>query len=239
MGYSVNELVKTGGVPMHLIKPLLADFNVPYFIETGSAGGESAKEASKYFKNVYTIELRAGRQNIENTIFYKNINWYEGHSHEKLIDVISDIKSANNTEELPLALFYLDAHYDGDKPADSKDKDCYLLEEIEVIAEKYGQNAIIIIDDARLFLGHPPAPNDPRQWPTIQKIFKSIDELFEYHIATVTDDYIIAYPDRVQDPFNNEWRKNYHLRYPDEKRRIKNVVRGAWVELQKYLEDGE
>ena len=239
MGYKTSEVVLGGGVPKHLIKPLVSRFNIPYFIETGSGGGDSARLAAQYFKEVYTIELRGERQNIDKE--NENIFWYQGYSHENLLKIIYKLRNGNAIpkNEMPYAVFYLDAHYDGDKPIDSKDKDCYLIDELNIIGSEYGENAIYIIDDARLFLGHPPAPNDPRQWPTIQEIFRKFDEFYEYHIVTLRDDYIIAYPDRVQDVFNEEWRSKFHLRYPDEKRVVKNAARTTFANIKKYLESND
>jgi hypothetical protein len=56
MGYLHNG-VETTGVPLKMIKKIIKGYNVPYFIETGTAGAYSIVEASKDFKNCHTIEL--------------------------------------------------------------------------------------------------------------------------------------------------------------------------------------
>ena len=56
MGYLTNG-VTTGGVPIELIKTITNGFHVPFFVETGTAGGASIREAAIKFEFCYTIEL--------------------------------------------------------------------------------------------------------------------------------------------------------------------------------------
>jgi len=51
MGYSTNG-VNTGGLPFHLVNPLIEKYNVPFLVELGTAGGDSAREAAKIFTHV-------------------------------------------------------------------------------------------------------------------------------------------------------------------------------------------
>ncbi len=236
MGYRINERVNTGGVPIYLIERFLKHIEIPVFVETGSASGGSIKEAARYFDICHTIELNEGRQIVDESL--TNVHWHNGNTIEVLPEIVSELvryKESLDTPHFRYAMFFLDAHWDGDKPEGEETKDCYLLEELEAIAP-YDQNSIIIIDDARLFMGNPPHPNNPKEWPTIQQVFKLFDEKFKYFRVTIIDDFIIAFPDRVEWIFQEEWVEQYKTRYPDEKDKIRNATKLVYDSFIKYIQ---
>ena len=224
MGYELNGCA-TGSVPMYIIEPLIKAVDIPVFCETGTASGDSARESAKHFKKVFTIELIENRQTKDES---KNITWLTGNSVDVLPEVI---KNLNKNE---FCLFWLDAHYSDPTPNESQFKECYIIEELKIIREQFGDKAIIFIDDARLFYGHPPAPADPRDWPVLGEIFKELNQ-FEFHINTVRDDYILSYPDTLQDPLNEEWRSRYHIRYPNAADKLKSEVKSVYSALHNYI----
>ena len=128
MGYKTNG-VNTGGLPMHLVEPLIAKYNVPFFIECGTASGDSARMAAELFGHVWTIELIEGRQETEDA--KDNITWLVGDSVELLPKIISHVKSLRVPNEF--ALFYLDAHYSGNTPNETGYPECPVLKEIKII----------------------------------------------------------------------------------------------------------
>lgn len=239
MGFRVNDVVNTGGFPFYLINELISTVKVDWFIETGSASGGTIKEAAKLFKRCVTMELVEGRQKQDEQ---QNIEWLTGHSVELLLPVVNELISEKNSMQTTgkdrvynYAIFFLDAHYDGDKPPYSPYKDCYLLEELEIISP-YQDSAIIFIDDARLFFGHPPAPNNPKEWPTIREIFALLEKLYPFNTTTIRDDFIISYPSRLDEIFDAEWRKNYTKRYPSAEDKLKTETKNVYEAFKKYID---
>lgn len=225
MGYKLNGC-DTEGIPLYLLKPLLEYVSIPTIVECGTAGGDSIMAASKYFKKCHTIELIPNRARIGKPI--KNIIWHTGNS----VDILPQIISELDKDEY--CLFWIDAHYSDSTPNTSEYKECYILEELEIIYKEYGNRAIILIDDARLFMGHPPSPCDPRDWANLGEIFKVLNQ-FEFHINTVIDDYILSYPDSVQDPLNTEWRTRFNTRYPSAEDKLKSEVKNVYSALKNYI----
>lgn len=238
MGYKANG-VDTGGLPMHLVTPIIEKYHVPYFIETGTAGGESARLGATMFYKVWTVELIEDRQEISEE---DNITWIVGDSVTNLPLIIEQIKLPAGSKERQFALFYLDAHYSDIVPNESDYPECPVLKEIECVAQ-YGEDAIIIIDDARLFFGNPPYPHDPREWPSLMEIFMLLNEKFPFHHTTITDDYIISVPLHVRDVIDKEWRDRFDERYPNDEERLRiemrnvhNHLKAKYAEFLKYIE---
>lgn len=214
---------------MDLIKRIVTAFDVPYFVETGTAGGESVRVAASMFEKCWTIELIQER--YEANIHWQwpsNISFLHGDSVEFLPELAKGFKKE-------YALYWLDAHYSDNKRSEEGVIECPLLQEIEAIATKYS-GAILLIDDARLFLGPPPWPNDPRQWPRIEEIFATIKKNYEWHYTTIVDDYIVSLPDPLKDVLDKEWTDNYHKRYPSMEDRLKTEVKNVYEHLMRYLE---
>jgi hypothetical protein len=235
MGYMLNG-VTTGGLPMHLVKPLLDEHEVPYFVETGTAGGMSVKEASKLFKRCWTIELIKDRPDFNNS--HGGVHFEIGDSAEILPRIIADLKEIKfktDPKARQWVLFFLDAHYCGDVPNESGYPECPLLDEIKCVAE-YGEDAVIIIDDARLFLGSPPHPNEPTEWPCICDIFHLLREKFPYHYISIVDDYVIAIPIHLRHTIDKEWRDRFHIRYPNAEDKLKSQVKDVYAAFKNYIQ---
>jgi hypothetical protein len=124
------------------------------FIESGTFLGDTADFASRYFDKVYTIEL-------ENSLFQKakarfknfsSINVLEGDSDKILPEIINNFVGK--------ALFWLDGHYSGEfymgneyiKTAKGE-KESPILQELNSILTNGLQDKVILIDDARCFIG--------------------------------------------------------------------------------------
>lgn len=233
MGYRINDRCDTEGIPIYLINEFLKEIEINTLVELGTAGGKSAKEAAKHFKEVITIELNEDRPLYDLSL--TNVKWLNGNTITVLPDIINNLVSKKPSEGHAYALFFVDSHFDGDKPEDSPYKDCYLLEELDIIS-MYSQDAIVIIDDARLFMGYPPHPNNPKEWPTIAEIFAKFKEKFPYHFTTLVDDFIISFPDRLEWIYQREWMAKYKVRFPDESDKLKSQVKDVYSALKRYLQ---
>jgi hypothetical protein len=117
--------------------------NYPTFIETGTLNGDTIFAMEPLFKNLYTIELSPKYyfQTLNNYTGNK-IKFFHGDSSYILTELCPEIKDN--------AIFFLDAHWSNGDTARG-DIDCPLVNEIRTINNLFQQDAIIIIDDFRLF----------------------------------------------------------------------------------------
>lgn len=222
MGYKTPG-VETESLPEHLVKIFTDAFEVKIFIETGTAGGSSIATASKMFNKCYTIELIDGRV----TEKIPGVEYRIGNS----VDILGSLITNHMGYYI---FFFLDAHYSDSVPNTSGVKECPVLEELKIISSH--QTSIILIDDARLFLGQPPYPNDPRDWPTIEEIFAAAKLYFPNHHTTITDDFILIYPDAMIHAVTSEWRKRFSIRYPSADDKIKSDAKNVFNALKSYLD---
>ena len=116
----------------------------PCFVETGSHLGHTINNMVNFFETIHSIEL--------GEYFYKfclekfknntNVNLSFGDSAFIIKDIIKAL-SCN-------CVFFLDGHFSSGGTAKGF-KDCPLLEELNCIMDLHKNEAIIIIDDYRLF----------------------------------------------------------------------------------------
>jgi hypothetical protein len=113
------------------------------FIETGTYTGDSIFNMERLFDRLYTIE-------ISENLYKSTSSLYKGN---KINFILGDSTKVFNYL-LPLlnekCIIFLDGHYSSGITGKG-DKDCPLNEEIKLINEHFKHDAIIIIDDYRLF----------------------------------------------------------------------------------------
>lgn len=221
MGYLHNG-VKTGGLPIDYIKRFVDEYGIRYFVETGTAGGNSVRTAAEIFDFCQSIEVVCNRPEGE---FPENVLLHIGDSGKLLKEITKGIKGER-------IVFWLDAHWSEPYEAPADVQECPLLEEIAAIK---GHDALILIDDARLFFGAHPHPGDPRKWPRFDTVFTYLRECFPKHMISIVDDYIIAVPDYMMDTFHAEWRERFRERYPEEIDRVKMEMRNSIEYLKKFV----
>jgi hypothetical protein len=115
----------------------------PCFIETGTYQGNTVISFEPYFNNLYTIEISEYLYNTAKCKYNGNkIKFILGDSSIVLKELLPKIREK--------CIFFLDGHYSSENTGRGQ-KDCPLNEEIENINEFLVNEAIIIIDDFRLF----------------------------------------------------------------------------------------
>lgn len=224
MGYK-HHGVDTGGLPVTYIKRFLDKFDIPVFIETGTAGGASVRAASEIFQRCHTIEIVEGRAGEG---YPENVQLYYGNSSSLLPEIL-----ATHCSRSEYIFFWLDAHYSEPHESAPDVVECPLLEEIKAI--KHHKKAVIMIDDARLFLAPPKWPCDYTRWPGFTAVLNTLMGCFPYHYTTVIDDYIICIPDEMKDIVRSEWWENLDKRFPSEEKKKMDAIKTAWHEVQNFL----
>jgi len=133
----------------------------PCFIETGTYNGDTIFSLEPYFNKLYTIEFSEKYHNNTKRKYRGNkIDFLLGDSSivfESLLPNISD-----------KSIFFLDGHWSGGDTGHST-KDCPLDEEVTLIHELFQNEAIIIIDDFRLFTLDKSSGKLGEDWSKINK----------------------------------------------------------------------
>ncbi|MBU1349518.1 hypothetical protein KJ978_03525 [Patescibacteria group bacterium] len=137
--------------PPHLIKQEVVKkysekFAIKIFIETGTYLGEMIDAVKEKFEKVISIEL-------DKKLFYKAKNKFSTNNHIEIIngDSAKVLFEILTKIEKP-TLFWLDGHYSGGTTAKG-DLNTPIYQELNAILSHKIKNHIILIDDARLFIG--------------------------------------------------------------------------------------
>jgi hypothetical protein len=169
--------------PPHIIKQrIVKDCGTRYscsvLVETGTYKGEMVEAQKSNYKKVFSIELgtdlyEQAKRRFKNDA---NVTLLQGDSGKVLAKVIDQINEP--------AVFWLDGHYSGGVTAKGQ-KDCPIYEELNCIFAKRGLNHVLLIDDARLFVG----TND---YPSIKELTAYIQAFNPSYTVEVKDDVIHA-----------------------------------------------
>ncbi len=166
--------------PPHKIKQLtVAEFGKKYkcriLVETGTFRGDMMEAQKNNFDKLYSVELsieywEKAKQRFKSD---SRINLIQGDSGEVLPKLVP-------TLEQP-ALFWLDGHYCGSSTALSA-VECPIYAEIDAVF-KNNKGHVMLIDDARLFIGE-------HDYPTIPELTQYVKKINPDYSVTVVDDMI-------------------------------------------------
>jgi hypothetical protein len=167
--------------PPHLVKELtVAEYQQKYgyttLVETGTYLGDMVEAQKKHFKKIISIELgielsKRAQRRFRNS---KNVLIKQGDSGEVLKDVMKELQEP--------AIFWLDGHYSSGITAKGE-KECPVFEELEAIFNNKKLDHILLIDDARCFVGE----ND---YPTIENLTEYVQKKHAAYKVEVKDDII-------------------------------------------------
>jgi len=124
------------------------------FVETGTFLGETVEVMRHHFKKVYSIELAEALAIKAQKRFEKNpeVTILQGDSGTKLGEIVPILA--------PPVLYWLDGHfsgsmYIGDELVETASGDLHspIIKELECLLAKGIEGNVILIDDARLFVG--------------------------------------------------------------------------------------
>lgn len=177
----VDEFGKHPDSPtkVRYIKDFQKTYQKPLFIETGTWIGNMVNAVRNDFQQIYSIELKKSVFENASKKFspFPHVHIIYGDSSKVLPELLSTLSQP--------CLFWLDAHYSGEKTAKG-DLECPILGELEAIQKYPIKDNIILIDDARLFIGK----ND---WPPLNEILSLLRKIDPKYKIEVKDDIIRAY----------------------------------------------
>jgi hypothetical protein len=154
------------GLPPHVFKQnTILEFQkktgFDTLVETGTYLGDMVEAQKKFFKKIYSIELSTKLYKMAKSRFSKdgNVEIVQGDSGRMLSTIVSKLDKP--------AIFWLDGHYSGNITAKG-DKECPVYEELDAIFKGRISNHVLLIDDARCFVGQ-------GDYPTIEELTKFIE----------------------------------------------------------------
>lgn len=146
-------------------------------IETGTFMGAMVEAQKRNFKRVISIELSNDLYQKATKRFKRdqNVTILQGDSGKVLKDILKEVKEP--------AIFWLDGHYSGGFTAKGE-KECPIFEEMDAILKSSQDfEHVILIDDARCFIGQ-------GDYPTIEELNTFINKRNERYHLEVHDDII-------------------------------------------------
>lgn len=187
---SLNMVLHKYTISLTEFNTMIELFHPDTFIETGTYRGYTTEVAAKLFKEVKTIELcrpiyEETKQRLEKN--YSNIEFFLGNSAFVLPDISKKLQKRG--------LFYLDAHFCFDGTA--KDfNDPPVLGELEGVLKHAPKDAVIIIDDLRVFANNQRTAFDAyNYYPSIVEIAKFVKRISpESSLYILGDEAIIFNP---------------------------------------------
>ncbi len=166
-----------------LMQFLITSFGVDTLVETGTWVGDTAVLSSRYFKEVYTVELGHipfldAQKRLKSL---SNVHAAEGDSPTFLAEVIPAIRGK--------ILFWLDAHWCSGDSANTMP----IREELEAIRQSGLKEGVILIDDIRHFHNLPPDYPEYGKYPSLKWIQQKILEINPAYQFWILGDMAIAY----------------------------------------------
>lgn len=145
------------GIPPQIVKQKAIRrfkhlYNYSILIETGTYLGDMVQSQKRHFKRIHSVELSESLY-IEATQRFKddgNVFLYLGDSGVMLELILQQVNEP--------CIIWLDGHYSGGFTAKGE-KECPVMEELNVIFSDKRFDHVVLIDDARCFTGEGDYPS--------------------------------------------------------------------------------
>jgi len=189
--------------PPHIVKQLLVRENasvnrISTLVETGTYLGEMVEAMSNYMTEIFSIELSVDLFNKSRIKFAQNkhITLLQGDSGNILPELLKRITTP--------CLFWLDGHYSGGITSKGS-LETPIINELNAILSHKIQTHMILIDDARLFVGN----ND---YPTVNQLSQFIKEKDSALKLEIHDDAIFIFNKQMKIACSDSINFEYILR---------------------------
>jgi len=191
-------------MPREIVLKFKEKASIRNFVETGTFKGNTSFWAAAHFENVYTIEIdpAISKSTSSRPDCPGNIEFFTGNSKDVLPGLVTRLSGP--------AVFWLDGHWCNVTEI-GKDMECPLMDEIRALHQF--KDSVILIDDARAFLGPLPPPHEKAQWPRIDEVFLLLKKQFPHNLVTIADDVIYCLPPDLIDVFDADWISQFNMRF--------------------------
>ena len=178
------------GLDPRLLEALRRQLPLRLFFETGTFEAGTTTAVAPHFDRVWTVELSPvlcdhARQKLAT---FKHVEVIHGSSPEILRARAPALGSSS-------VLYWLDAHWCGG-PTSGAANECPLLDELAAIGT-LNDSSVILIDDARYFIGPAPPPHKADHWPGLLQIETALRRISSQHGLWVINDVMIFAPNRI------------------------------------------
>ncbi|MGE5400256.1 MAG: hypothetical protein ACM3S2_07620 [Ignavibacteriales bacterium] len=166
-------------VKENAIKQVAAKYQIKTLVETGTYLGFMLEALKDSFDNLISIELSEPlyQRAVKKFAPYPHIKIYNGDSAMTLPVAVRDIREK--------CLFWLDGHYSGGVTSKA-DIETPIMAELKTVFSHPVKDHLILIDDARLFIG-------TRDYPTIEGLKNYVSKLPGNYRLTVKYDIIFLH----------------------------------------------
>jgi hypothetical protein len=161
------------------IKKFAVLHNIKILVETGTYLGETLEACKSHFKQLISIELDQNLYQVAVEKFAndKQIQICQGDSGQLIENILNDINQP--------CLFWLDGHYSEGITAKG-DLNTPVMNELKHILNHHIKSHVILIDDARCFIGKD-------DYPTIPYLINFVKQFNQNLNLIVEDDIIRIY----------------------------------------------
>jgi hypothetical protein len=186
---SWKQLLYDVGVPMvspphgtkrRILSEYAARYGTATLVETGTFMGDMVERMRGIFAHVHSIELSESlhRRAVARFAGVSNVHLHHGDSAAVLPGLLA-------TVQVP-CLFWLDAHYSGGPTARAA-SDTPIMAELTLLFRHAIRNHVILVDDARLFVG-------ADGYPTLSDLREFVSTMRPDYDMTVKEDIIRLVP---------------------------------------------
>ena len=160
---------------------------------TGTFQGNTPAALQDLFPRVYSIEwpeplFQEAHQRLAGL---PNVELRRGDSRQ----VLAELGPALGTASV---CYWLNACGDAAEETAAGLSQCPLLEELTSIGT-LNTGSVVVIDNARRFLGTLPVPQEASQWPAFHEVLSGLRGLSEQHRVAVVNDCLLFYPPILED----------------------------------------
>lgn len=163
-------------VKQEAIRGYAKEYSIGTLVETGTYMGDMVEAQRNNFTQIFSIELSPDlwKKAVERFREAPEVKILQGDSGVVLHKIMAAMDGP--------AVFWLDGHFSAGVTAKG-DKDCPIYEELDAIFSYSKQDHVILIDDARCFVGE-------GDYPTIEALTKYIQNRDPRYKIRIEDDII-------------------------------------------------